>query len=76
MFHRRHVYEHNGGEADQKYIENSGDTAVRVKQVLHESAESSHRILNVVNKMASNLHEGFQELLPPDGVPIDRHKRR
>ena len=23
MFHRRHVYEHNGGEADEKYIRNS-----------------------------------------------------
>lgn len=24
MFHRRHVYEHNGGEADGKYIADSG----------------------------------------------------
>jgi hypothetical protein len=40
MFHRRHVYEHNGGEADQKYIDDSGDTSVRPKQALHETNEN------------------------------------
>ena len=29
MFHRRHVYEHNGGEVDQAYLDMSGDTSVR-----------------------------------------------
>ena len=47
MFHRRHVYEHNGGEADQKYIDDSGDTSVRVKQLLRESADSSLHIIDV-----------------------------
>jgi hypothetical protein len=37
MFHRRHVYEHRGGEADQKYITDSGETDVRVGQALRES---------------------------------------
>src|SRR5690348_17991901 len=32
MFHRRHVYEHKGGEADAKYIQDSGDTEVRPKR--------------------------------------------
>ena len=32
MFYRRHVYEHNGGEVDQKYLDNSGDSSVRLKQ--------------------------------------------
>lgn len=42
MFHRRHVYEHKGGEADEKYIADSGDISVRPKQALHESQESAH----------------------------------
>ena len=37
MFHRRHVYEHNGGEVDAKYIEQSGDTAVKLKQALRDT---------------------------------------
>ncbi len=31
MFLRRHVYEHNGGEVDARYIKESGDTTVRLK---------------------------------------------
>jgi hypothetical protein len=76
MFHRRHVYEHKGGEADQKYIDDSGDDAVRPKQALRESAESAHRIIGIVQKMASNLHEGFHELAVTHPVPIERHRRR
>ena len=70
MFHRRHVYEHKGGEADEKYIADSGDTAVRPKQALHESQESAHRIAGLVLKMAGNLHRGFHEILPPESGPI------
>lgn len=75
MFRRRHVYEHKGGKADQKYIDDSGDESVRPKQALRESAESAHRIIGIVQKMASNLHEGFHELAVTDEVPIERHKR-
>jgi hypothetical protein len=32
FFQRRHVYEHNGGEVDEKYLGDSGDTSVRLKQ--------------------------------------------
>ena len=32
MFHRRHVYEHRGGEADEKYISDTRDLSVRVPQ--------------------------------------------
>jgi len=75
MFHRRHVYEHKGGEADEKYIEDSGDNSVRPKQLLHETVESAHRIVGLVMKMATNLHRGFHEISPPDEEPIRRHQR-
>ena len=48
MFHRRHVYEHNGGEVDDKYIQDSGDQSVRAKQVIHENQESASRIARLV----------------------------
>ncbi len=75
MFHRRHVYEHGGGEADEKYIADSGDTAVRVKQALRENVQSAHQIAGAVQKMASNLHRGFQEIIPVDEVQIKRHQQ-
>lgn len=75
MFHRRHLYEHKGGEADEKYIADSGDTSVRPKQALHETQESAHRIVGLVSKMASNLHSGFHNILPPDEGPIRQHQR-
>lgn len=72
MFHRRHVYEHKGGEADEKYISESGDN-VRIKQVLHESQESAHRISSIVMKLGANVHGAFHEILPPLDDPIRRH---
>jgi len=75
MFHRRHVYEHEGGEADEKYIENSGDKTVRLKQALRETIESAHRIAGTVQKMASNLHKGFHEIFPPEERPLQEYQR-
>ena len=76
MFHRRHVYEHKGGEADEKYIADSGDNSVRPKQALRETLESAHRVVGLILRMAANLHRGFHEILPPDGEPIERHQRK
>jgi hypothetical protein len=73
MFHRRHVYEHNGGEVDEKYIRDSGDLSVRLKQVIRESREAVLRTADVVTKMGRNLHEGFHEIFPPEEMPIQIH---
>jgi hypothetical protein len=70
MFHRRHVYEHNGGEADEKYILDSGDTSVRPKQKIHETQSGAHRLAGVVSKMATNVHRGFHSIFPPEQGPI------
>jgi len=75
MFHRRHVYEHKGGEADEKYIADSGDTSVRPKQALRETQESAHRISGLVVKMAASLHRGFHEILPADEGPIKQYEK-
>jgi len=70
MFHRRHVYEHNGGEVDQKYLDNSGDTTVRLKQHIHETQQGAHDLLGSLVKMARNVHGTFHELFPPIPEPI------
>lgn len=71
MFHRRHVYEHNGGEVDQKYLDDSGDDSVRLKQHIRETRETVHELLGNLVKIVRNLHNGFHELLPPLQEPID-----
>jgi len=76
MFHRRHVYEHNGGEADEKYIADSGDKSVRPKQALFETQESAHRLTGLVGKMAANLHQGFHEIFVPNQSLIDRYRKQ
>ena len=74
MFHRRHVYEHNGGEVDEKYIHNSGDTSVRIKQVIRETRESATRITNLVLQMGKNIHQGFHSIFPPEEMPVRMHE--
>lgn len=70
MFHRRHIYEHNGGEVDQRYLDNSGDTTVRLKQVIRETQEGAHELLGSLVKMARNLHAGFHVLIEAEEAPI------
>jgi hypothetical protein len=75
MFHRRHIYEHNGGEVDEKYIRDSGDTTVKPKQVIRETKESVLRIAELVLRLAKNLHDGFHLIFPPEEIPIKSFSR-
>lgn len=75
MFHRRHVYEHKGGEADEKYIKDSGDD-VRLKQRLRNTKEEAHNLVGILLKVAGNLHNGFHEMLPPEPGPIEAWQKR
>ena len=70
MFCRRHIYEHNGGEVDQKYLDTSGDTSVRLKQVIRETQESAHALIGSLVRMARNLHAGFHTLIEVESGPI------
>ena len=69
-FFRRHVYEHNGGEINQRYLDDSGDTSVRLKEHIHEKKEDAHVLLGSLMKMARNVHAGFHELIPSVPEPI------
>ena len=75
-FCRRRVYEHQGGEADERYLRESGDTAVSLKQRIYESRAGIHSLLNSLVKMAKNLHRGFHELFPQDDEPIRSFQER
>ena len=65
MFHRRQIYEHNGGVADEKYLADSGDSTVRRGQVVHQSRRrSAHRIISLIAKMGQALHQDFTKFPP------------
>lgn len=76
MFYRRQVYEHNGGEVDQKYLADSEDRSVRLKQHIHETKQDAHDFLGSLVKMAKNLHHGFHEIFPPISEPLASFNKR
>jgi hypothetical protein len=76
MFARRHVYEHNGGEVDQRYIDDTGDQSVRPKQLIRETSDSVLKTISSVEKMIENFHGQFHEIFPPDPKPISYHRPR
>lgn len=76
MFHRRHVYEHNGGEVDERYIADSGDTSVRPKQVIRETTETASKIADIVMKMGRNISDGFHQIFPPEEMPADLRRKQ
>jgi hypothetical protein len=74
MFHRRHLYAHTGGIADQKYLNESGDTAVQIGQLIRETQENVHRLASSLVKIARNLHDGFHSIIPTHAEPIRYHR--
>jgi hypothetical protein len=75
MFHRRHVYEHNGGEVDDRYLTQSGDTSVRLKQAIREMPDNAMRTTQLVVQMMRNLHRGFHSVFPPERTPVEYHQQ-
>jgi hypothetical protein len=61
---------------DQKYLDDSGDTSVRLKQHIHETKEDTHKLLSTLSKMARNLQDGFHELFPPLAIPIKAYAEK
>ncbi len=74
FFQRRHVYEHSGGEVDEKYLRDSGDASVRLKQTIRETQAGVHEFANLTSRMARNLHRGFHDIYEPIKWPIDHHE--
>lgn len=77
MFHRRHVYTHNGATVDQKYIDDSGDTSVSVGQLLKgEKKEDIIKMTQTVVKMTRNLRDGFHSIIPVEAQHVSDHAGR
>ena len=73
MMHRRHVFEHNAGVADERYVRMSGDPDAREGVLVRETQANAHRLMNSLVRMLENLEADFHEIFPPTERPIKRH---
>lgn len=55
MFQRRHIMEHNNGVVDEKYLQNSNDTAYRVGQRIVCKKEHVLMLLEIIKKLSANI---------------------
>jgi hypothetical protein len=70
MFERRHVYEHNSGVIDARYVERSGDPDAVLGLLLRESRENAHNLIGQLARMAANVDNDFHEIFAPTEWPI------
>jgi hypothetical protein len=76
MMRRRHVFEHNAGVADERYVNMSGDPDARAGLLIRETQANAHQLISNLVRMAENLESDFHEIFPPTEWPIKHHLRR
>jgi len=62
MFNRRHVFTHNAGKVDQEYLDNTGDTTVRLNEVIRLRSKEIKRLIPLIRQAAKNLIEGYENI--------------
>ncbi len=76
MFLRRHVFEHNGGVATQRYVEESGDENIEKGDLIRETLENANRFIGNLNRMISNFESDFHEIFKPEPFCIEIENER
>lgn len=76
MLLRRHVYEHEGGVASNRYVRESGDQDVEEGTLIRETVDNVHKLIGILNHMVTTLDRDFQELFPPEPYCIELEKER
>jgi hypothetical protein len=76
MMHRRHVFEHNAGVADERYVQESGDPEARQGVLIRESQANAHRLIGGLLRMGQIFDRDFHEIFPPTKWPIDYFAER
>ncbi|MCD6006126.1 hypothetical protein K7H08_14905 [Halomonas sp. IOP_6] len=76
MFFRRHVYEHDGGVATQRYIEEGGDADIEKGDLIRETTENTHKLISCLNRMITTFETDFHEMIEPEAFCIDIEKER
>ncbi len=62
MLGRRHILIHNGGSVDQKYLDETNDTEVRLYQTIKVTEEEVKKLIELIRICANNLLEGVESI--------------
>lgn len=76
MFLRRHVYEHDGGVATQRYVDDSGDGNVEKGDLIRETTENAQKLISCLNRMISSFENDFHEMFEPEAFCIEIENAR
>jgi len=76
MMHRRHIFEHNGGVADKKYVKESGDAEAQEGMLIRENTANAHDLISGLMKMTENFDADFHEIFRPTQWPITYFQER
>ena len=76
MFLRRHIYEHDGGAATSRYVQDSGDKKVEEGILVRTSIAESQRFIGCLDRMLRTLDTDFHEIFPPEPFCIDIESAR
>ena len=76
MMERRHIFEHNSGVADERYVSESGDPTARQNVLIRETQGNAHQLINGLARMFKNFDDDFHEIFPPTEEPIEYYRKR
>lgn len=62
MFNKRHLFTHNNGKVDQEYIHNTGDTSVRLNEVIRLKSKDIKRLLPHIRNMGLKFIHGYNNI--------------
>jgi len=62
MFNVRHVLMHRGGQVDEKYLENTQDSSVKLGQTIRVRSRQVRRLLQLVKECGMSLARGYDSL--------------
>ena len=62
MFNIRHLFTHNNGQVDSEYIQNTGDTSMKVNQLVRLRSRDIKRIIELTKKMIINLTNDYMSI--------------
>ena len=60
-FQQRHLFAHNHGMVDQKYLDRGGDTSYQLGQRIVLQEKHVREYINLIRKLASSMEETVQE---------------
>jgi hypothetical protein len=62
MFKRRHLFVHNAGRVDQKYLDETGDHTFELNEMVVVGADELKRLVPLVRMLGSNLINGIDNI--------------